>query len=52
MSLRAADLAFGRPSNLLVIEGIASGKEQKRPRNDIVLLGGEGVYIFTNPNSY
>jgi hypothetical protein len=34
-------------SGFLPFLEIASGKE--RPRNDIVLLVGEEVYIFTNP---
>jgi hypothetical protein len=44
MSLRAAALGFPcterrtvwRRSNLRIIEGIASGEEQVRPRNDMV----------------
>jgi hypothetical protein len=34
MSLRAADLALWRRSNLIRIREIASGKNQERPRND------------------
>ena len=49
MSLRAAALVFWRRSNLHIVVRIASGEEQERPRNDIVLLGSEGTYIFTNP---
>ena len=49
MSLRAAALVLWRRSNLNIAEGIASGEEQEHPRNDIVLLGSEGTYIFTNP---
>jgi hypothetical protein len=36
MSLRAAALGLWRRSNLGIHEEIASGEEQKRPRNDIV----------------
>jgi len=49
MSLRATALGLWWRSNLRMVEGIASGKEQERPRNDIVSLGGEGTYSFTNP---
>jgi hypothetical protein len=35
--LRAAALGFWRRSNLLIAEGIASGEEQERPRNDMIL---------------
>jgi hypothetical protein len=35
MSLRAAALVLGRRSNLGILQGIASGKKQDRPRNDI-----------------
>jgi hypothetical protein len=53
MSLRAAVPGLWRRSNLRIIaEGIASGEEQERPRNDIVSLAGEGTYIFTNPYSF
>jgi hypothetical protein len=36
MSLRAAALGLWRRSNLRISEGIASGEEQVRPRNDMV----------------
>jgi hypothetical protein len=36
MSLRAADFALWRRSNLHISKGIASGEEQERPRKDMV----------------
>ena len=36
MSLRATALGFWRRSNLRISEGIASGEEQGRPRNDMI----------------
>ena len=36
MSLRGG--CSSRRSNLLIVSGIASGKEQVRPRNDMILL--------------
>jgi hypothetical protein len=38
MSLRDAALGFWRRSNLYITEGIASGEEQERPRNDMALV--------------
>ena len=49
MSLRAAALGLWRRSNLRRMKGIASGEEQERPRKDMVSIGSEGTYIFTNP---
>jgi hypothetical protein len=43
-------LLFGGEAISVSLKGIASGKEQKRPRKDMVSLGSEGTYIFTNPN--
>ena len=38
MSLRATALGFWWRSNLYIAEGIASGEEQERPRNDMILV--------------
>jgi len=46
MSLRAAALAFWRRSNLSILVGIASGEEQKRPRNDIIHEQGGNFYFY------
>jgi hypothetical protein len=46
MSLRAAALALGRRSNLRIVEGIASGEEQVRPRNDIVFFVVRKLYFY------
>jgi hypothetical protein len=36
MWLRAAAFVPGQRSNLRIVEGIASGEEQVRPRNDMI----------------
>jgi hypothetical protein len=48
MSLRAAASGFWRRSNLYIAQEIASGKEQERPRNDMVLMRArELVFLQT-----
>jgi len=44
-------LGFGGEAIPLLLQEIASGEKQKRPRNDIISLVGEGSYIFTNPKN-
>jgi len=36
---------------IFIIEGIASGKERERPRNDIVSLSSERTYVLRTLNN-